>query len=182
MGREIRRVPPDWKHPTYKDLKEDCGHGSNTGPHPCFDEDFDSAMDKWNSENELWKQGKHPDQNSYPEDRNGGPPDPNYYRKRKWTAKEATHYQMYETVSEGTPCSPVFAAKEELVEWLVNDGIYDREYLDIYGKPYSNKCSREAAEAFVNSEWCCSMVVVPSESGSEIKQNMEGLLAMKQDK
>jgi len=37
----------------------------------------------------------------------GGPPDKEYYRPA-WTEEEATAFQMYETVSEGTPVSPFF--------------------------------------------------------------------------
>jgi hypothetical protein len=49
-----------------------------------------------------------------------GPPDPAYYRP--WKDDEATWYQVWETESEGTPISPPFATREELVEYLVNNG------------------------------------------------------------
>lgn len=78
----------------------------------------------------------------------GDPPDPKYYRP-KWTDEERTHYQVYETVSEGTPMSPVFATKEELIEWLVNDGGDDGPH------------SRQAAERFVEGAWAPSMIIGP---------------------
>lgn len=48
-------------------------------------------------------------------------------------------WQMWETVSEGSPVSPVFATPEELVDWMTQPGDGD------WRRPYS----REAAEAFV---------------------------------
>lgn len=51
----------------------------------------------------------------------GRPPDPAYYRP--WKGDEATWYQVWETESgdgEGTPITPPFATREELVEYLVN--------------------------------------------------------------
>lgn len=38
-----------------------------------------------------------------------------------WKKEEATHYMMYETISEGTPISPIFSTQEELAEFL-SDG------------------------------------------------------------
>ena len=38
-----------------------------------------------------------------------------------WTDKEATHFMMYESTSEGTPLSPAFATPEELARWLVEN-------------------------------------------------------------
>lgn len=37
----------------------------------------------------------------------------------RWSVKEANHYQMYETVSAGTPISPVMPSPERLAQWLV---------------------------------------------------------------
>ena len=34
--------------------------------------------------------------------------------------EQRTHFQYYETVSEGTPISPIFASQEALAHWLVN--------------------------------------------------------------
>lgn len=70
MGREIRRVPKDWQHPTYKDLgKEDefriCKSGyKNVADrfHPMFNELFKNAMEEWYKEWKLWENGEHPDQ------------------------------------------------------------------------------------------------------------------------
>jgi hypothetical protein len=50
----------------------------------------------------------------------GGPPRPDSYRPAFESAPTA--FQVYETVSEGTPISPVFETRDELIDWLVNDG------------------------------------------------------------
>lgn len=39
-----------------------------------------------------------------------------------WPDEERTHYQMYESTSEGTPISPPCASEEELADWLVANG------------------------------------------------------------
>jgi hypothetical protein len=52
MGREIRRVPPDWQHPKDED-----------GDHiPLFDESFRAAAQEWDTNARLWEQRLHPDQ------------------------------------------------------------------------------------------------------------------------
>lgn len=61
---------------------------------------------------------------------------------------EKTHYQIYETVSEGTPISPVFASLQEMEEWLVNDGGRD------------GKVSRGAAKSFCVDGWVPSMMMM----------------------
>ena len=39
-----------------------------------------------------------------------------------WPEEERTHYQMYETTSEGTPISGVFESPELLAHWLADEG------------------------------------------------------------
>ena len=142
MGREIRRVPPNWEHP-----KDSKGNFKS-----MYDEDFDAALTEWLEGYKLWKKGEHPDQQKEYYDKgdpywewNGAPPDPDYYRP-KWE-QEPTWYQVYETVSEGTPVSPPFATKEELVNSLVQHGdFWDQRRGD-------GTWSREAAEQFVEREW-----------------------------
>ena len=51
---------------------------------------------------------------------------------------------MYEGVTYGTPVTPVFETKEELINYLVNVG-------DHYGR--GSKVSRSSAEAFVEIGW-----------------------------
>ena len=80
---------------------------------PMYDRSFVEAMDEWIVEYTLWKEGKHPDQ---PKDGKlrgfdefidwiGGAPDFEYHRP-EWKPEEMTWFQVYETVSEGTPVTP----------------------------------------------------------------------------
>ena len=140
MGREIRRVDKNWSHPK----------GENGKYEPLYDYDFETKMDDWISQYTAWKNGTHPDQ----DDSNrsipfhewwGSPPYPDTCRPK---FSNPTWYQAYETVSEGTPITPPFETKEELVNYLVNNG-------DFWG----NKWSRYAAEKFVNAEFAFSMMM-----------------------
>jgi hypothetical protein len=118
MGREVRRVPLDWQHP-----KDENGRYI-----PIYDEAYEVAAGAWLAELKTWEDGTHPDLLVDPDlkvryrffwDYDGGPPDKESYRQREWTPEEATGYQFYENVSEGTPLSPVFASEQELIDWLV---------------------------------------------------------------
>lgn len=51
----------------------------------------------------------------------GDRPDPDDYMP-DWPEAERTHYQMYETCSEGTPISPVTDSPEKLACWLADHG------------------------------------------------------------
>ena len=173
MSREIRRVVPSWEHPRTA--------GGNF--QPLFDEDFDTASRKWWEAAVRWHDAidlfEHElaalDDNPWYWQWDGDPPDQDYYRPA-WA--KPTHYQMYETVSEGTPISPIFATLAELEDWLVEDGFWDAligretmsgEYRDgnirhhraTRADPgyYSERCSREAARAFCASGRAMSAVI-----------------------
>ena len=176
MGREIRRVPPNWNHP--KEQKYDPFRRETEEVYqPMRDEDFESAMKGWLSELELWLGGEflrvctdHPDLKYSPDEPyrafykwNGGAPELKYYRP-VWKEGEATAYQVYETVSEGTPISPVFATKQELICWLVEDG-------SDMGIGCDYRMTPEQAENFVNAGSAPSMIMTPETgpvSGLEI--------------
>lgn len=159
MGREIRRVPPNWEHP-----KKEDGHYQ-----PMYDNDFDTRLAEWLAGYELWKKGEHPD---YDEkfkywDWGGSPPDPEYYHP-EWE-QEPTWYQMYETVSEGTPVTPTFATKEELVNYLVANGDFWDQQRGHGG------WVRENAERFVEAEWAPSGIFIFSSEGKrEYKTPRDG--------
>lgn len=160
MGREIRRVPPGWEHPRY--TKDDIPFYKSDWVgtlRPCHDKDFGTAIDEWIEEYEHWKCGEHPDQGpdglftKYHSgekmefwEYHGGPPRPEWYRP-KFT-EEPTWFQVYETVSEGTPITPPFATPEELIEHLAT-----------VGTEWDDPWSRENAEQFVRgSGWAPSFV------------------------
>ena len=130
MGREIRRVKPGWQHP----VNEKCSHyGRN--PHdggPCYkplhDEDYETAALEWQA-NYAKFLAMTPEERAeeYGESiryywEYDGPPDKEYYRAERWTPEEATAFQVYETVSEGTPVSPVFETEDAMRQWLIQQG------------------------------------------------------------
>lgn len=160
MGREIRRVPADWVHPKGYDGKHKSLH----------DNDFQTVMDAWIEQYVTVRDGGkvHQYGDEYAETiaefvEFDPPPDPQCYRQRRWTEEEATAFQVYQTVSEGTPLSPVFEEKEDLIDWLVNDGTWSECDWPM------NKLSRKAAERFVEAAWAPSFMI----SSSGLKANAE---------
>lgn len=125
MGREIRRVPVDWQHPL--DTKGTYRPANHY--HPLFDNDYATAVAEWKQAFADWEADKDGERSRVTAayghyeywDWSGCPPNRDYYRDRAWTPEEATAYQVYETVSEGTPVSPVFATVDDLRRWLIND-------------------------------------------------------------
>lgn len=152
MGREIRRVPKGWEHP-----RDDQGH-----LRPMLDQVFDAVLTNWLSKLEQFKSGDEYRERAeeyfaqsgitaeqiarnpayYYAQYAGGPPDSDYYRP-PWPS-EPTCYQIYETVTEGTPVSPVFETREALIEWLVGQGYSER-----------------AATVFASDGWAPSLLIVP---------------------
>ncbi len=137
-GREIRRVPLDWKHPRYEAGERYRWDGAYK---PLYDEPFDDAMTDWIERATAWaaeaRSGGTPDGWQYyahtEEDAawaranplkayaawRSSPPEPESYRDRFTT--EPTAYQIYEDVSEGTPISPVFPTEDDLIAWMMQD-------------------------------------------------------------
>lgn len=156
MGREIRRVPPDWEHP-----REACRHSPWAGGcedakahggrcyKPLLEGDFLIAAREWLDQCLAWEDGTHKDAAKYKEEYpfywqwDGGPPDEESYRPM-WPAETATHFQIYETVSEGTPISPVLPSSDAIIDWLVAQGY-----------------SRTASDAFAKSGWAMSGMGIP---------------------
>lgn len=103
------------------------------------------------------------------------PPDPKYYRP--YREEDATWYQVWETVTEGTPVTPPFATREELVDYLV-------KYGDEWDQKRGNGgYSRAAAEAFVNAGWAPSMVITMRGDGTQtMAKGIEVPLALQSDK
>lgn len=107
-------------------------------------------------------------------DWSGCPPDHDYHRP-KWDDGAATWYQVYETVSEGTPVSPPFETQDELIEYLVKDGDFWDQKRRKEGRSTIMNCdpwSREAAEKFVKSTgWAPSFIV----TGGQVKSGVDAL-------
>lgn len=156
MGREIRKVPIDWEHPRY--TEDDAPHSSRVGHYKAlYDNDYETASQEWIANLLLWEKGQHEDQQGAGKARprfywdwSGEPPNEDHYRSRHWTPEEATALQVYETVSEGTPVTPVFASKKDLIDYLVTNGTY---------WDHGEGWPRQAAEQFVKNEYAPSMMV-----------------------
>lgn len=112
MGDMIRRVPANWEHPKRED-------GSWQ---PLYDIDYETALAQWLENHYLWLEGRHryqlenPDQTKeykYYAEFEEDAPEVAFHRP-KWKDEERTHYQLYETITEGTPRTPVFASEEDL--------------------------------------------------------------------
>ena len=157
MGREIRMVPPNWEHPK----------GDNSGYQSLYDEDYPSAVKEWKEGYALWEAGTHPDQEDYEYwDWMGMPPDEVMYRPA--FIEDATWFQIYETVSEGTPVSPPFKTKPELVDYLVEHGdFWDQDRGD-------GGWERKNAESFVGTGFAMSAMARVKDGKAEIKMARDG--------
>lgn len=84
-----------------------------------YDESYRAAAERWLEGLRAFVPGTC--DCTYYWEHSGDPPDPEFHMP-EWDASERTHYQMYETTSEGTPISPVFADVESLARWLADTG------------------------------------------------------------
>lgn len=107
MSREARRVPANWHHP-YE-------HGRHV---PLFGGSVTAAQVEWDKEYSAWETGL-----SDYEEYAGTRPSVESFMP-DWEDSARTHFQMYETVSEGTPVSPVMESPEVLARWLVDNEVY----------------------------------------------------------
>jgi hypothetical protein len=85
MEREIRRVPPNWKHPP-TDWNE-------VELQPMYDQHFDDVFADWLADFDRIRAGDLDDPRGLADwlnDDDGRPPDPAYYRP--WKDDEATWY------------------------------------------------------------------------------------------
>lgn len=175
MGIELLRVPANWQHPTTSDYKERDERWRIAYEAPRFERfrgiymscSWDAAMRDW-----WWDRIKHgfvravaywpsvfglidpPFAVRWTRDEDDKAPDHYDYRPR-WRERDRTHFQLYETVSEGTPISPVCASLEELAEWCASQK-----------RPVWNGTAGMDRDAwlrfFGKGGWAPSMVYTPS--------------------
>lgn len=106
MSREVRRVPAEWEHP----MEERYGKSAHKPLHQGYPEakaEFEDKQQKEGLQEALDYFGVAPNQEDY---------------MPEWPDEERTHYQMYETCSEGTPISEPMETPEELARWLADTG------------------------------------------------------------
>lgn len=154
MGRELRMVPPNWEHPKFRH-----DYSGEMCDQPMYDENLEQVMEKWLAEFDRIRSGDLSDleKEVYPRglvdwlNDEGNPPDPAYYRP--WKDEEATWFQIWQTVSEGSPVTPPFATKQELVEYLVKNGdFWDQKRGD-------GAWNRKSAENIVNGGYAPSFII-----------------------
>ena len=162
MGREIRMVPPNWDHP-----KDERGQLQS-----MFNSSFAQVAAEWKANFARWESGERPDY-ADEDDRKleyweweGPPPDRDSYRP--WNDEDATWFQLWETVSEGTPITPPFPTKEALADHLAKHGTYWDNTPWGYAK----------AAAMVNAGYAPSMIL----TGGAIIMGEDVPLAMEQSK
>lgn len=141
MGIEVRRVTPDWGHPTKQARERDSGCIAYQPERdwdmwqPQHDQDWLTAFREWWVGSVKWWLAKwlslpfvllgwmkRPPggwtYSSYAEEYGECPPYwGSMYRRERWKKGDRTHIQLYETVSEGTPISPHFETSDELAKW-----------------------------------------------------------------
>jgi len=120
MGRSVRKVPADWKHPVEYSLNPQTRnwepgfvpmYSSEQWTTRCMD--YWGGFEKWKKDEEDGLCGSSRCYVEY----DGPPPNPRDYMPQ-WPQSERTHLMMYEDTSEGTPISPAFTTPEELALWL----------------------------------------------------------------
>lgn len=189
MGREVRMVPPNWDHPKVERPNHRLGI-MEMEYQPMYDQDVDSAFAKWQADYAKWLAGEHDrviaeyGNKDYPKSEpyrsfcawHGGLPEPEYYHP-KWPEGSATWFQVYATVSEGTPVTPPFATEEELIEYLVANGdFWDQDRRKRGASISCDPWDRKAAEQFVRGKWSPSMMVVSQGNETvEIRMPQDGM-------
>lgn len=165
MGREVRRVPPNWEHPC-----DDRGQYL-----PLHDRSYDDVASEWVRECQAWSDGTHPELGSeyakgcrYYWEWADDPPKREHYRPD--FAEDPTWFQVYENVSEGTPVTPPFPTKEELVDYLSTHGDFSEQRRAESEGRSVRPPSRESAEAFVESGYAPSFVVEIGSTGTKIHE------------
>ena len=124
MGREVRRVPANWQHPRSDDDRKQYiplreGEKNLVEHQKEWDENCKQYHLGFVKEKDKWV--PRPSDTPYRYcDYYGSRPCQDEYMPY-WDKSVATHYQMYENTTEGTPISPVFATPEELARWLVDN-------------------------------------------------------------
>lgn len=125
MGCEVRRVAPDWQHPL--DEYDNCIpliDGLEYAAHVSSYERVSRAWESGDTTELVARYGvwidiafrEHLDAGHSLDSWNGPRPDPNDYMPR-WEPEQRSHVQLYESTTEGTPLSPVFATLAGLAAW-----------------------------------------------------------------
>lgn len=147
MGREARRVPKDWVHP------------SENGRLVPLSVGYSGAVKHWN---DMVRDEGLQAAIEYC----GSAPDARLYMP-EWPDSERTHWMMYETCSEGTPISPAFETPEELARWLADNGASAFGSMTATYEQWLATIRRGGTS--------CSMVVVNGPNGATIQSGVAAM-------
>lgn len=164
MGREVRRVPPNWKHPSRLNYGS---RGIEQRYIPLYPWPYLVAREDWLTQLDKWRSGTHKYQVEWgcsgdAWDHIGMPPRREEHMP-DWPRQVCTHYQMYENTSEGTPISPVMETPEELARWLADNGV--SSFVDM-------TATYEQWLPICKGGWAPSMVI----SCGEMKSGVEAIV------
>jgi len=123
MGRQVRKVPADWKHPYNNEKKRFTPLYEGHMYHAYLEsyiKDSKEFKEKGFKKNFPDAPDYHYEQ--YLKDWIGDPPVKSEHMP-DWKESEKTHFMMYENTSEGTPISPAFETPEELAQWLFDNKV-----------------------------------------------------------
>lgn len=158
MGREIRRVPLEWEHP-----QNGRGHYQ-----PMYDrtlrerfEEIDVDREKWVKQYGSLVTKNDTGLNFYEFWNDDLGVSPSCYRP-EFPEGATLGYCVYETISEGTPISPIFETLQEIQAWVIEQGY-----------------SEAAAKAFCESGFAFSMALIP---GHGLINGIEALPYIVEDK
>jgi len=163
MGREVRMVPADYVHPVYSE-EETWEHPRLRGRFkPLFyatPEKFAETVAQYKLQKAQWKKGYTLDWVSgdfVPKSVEescatfsewyGEPPQASDYMLIP--KEQQTHYMMFETVTEGTPISPVFPTAEALAKWLAETGANAGAYSTATYEQWLNVCKGGYAPSMI---------------------------------
>lgn len=152
MGRELVMVPPNWEHP------KEVRRWGEEDYKPMFNRDYESAKKEWIDGLVSWEKGERPSHFKSQDVKEywtycGQPPERDDYVP--FRQEECSWFQVWETVSEGTPVTPPFETKDELIDYLCSNG-------DFWDQSRgAGPWTRENATAFVmGSGYAPSMMIV----------------------
>ncbi len=173
MSREIRNVPPNWSHPTQMRLNWFLGIGYRLqlAYVPMHDQCYEDAVAEHAANLAAFDAGEEePDAGRIEAATAEAREELHPRNYRPYSDEEATWFQLFQTVSEGTPVSPPFPTLEELAEYLAEHGdFYDQQRVveDAHAAgrldpdhPPSAGWGKEAAEAFCRRGWAPSGLVL----------------------
>lgn len=178
---EIRIVPFNWEHPRAAGQSV-LKFGTPVNGFLPLKKDYESAAKQWVENFIAWAAGRHPDQKYIGSERRykyfwewgGLPPDEEEYMPQIFEAGFV--YQVYETVSNGTPLSPVFKTKNLLIRYL-----NDFEILEFPVECYFSGSITRFMNVKLTKEECTFLLSQLAADEEKLMQKLQPLLFDKKE-